>query len=64
LAQAAHRAGVSYIAFGGFYPSRVKKYPVTPPLEIIAQSKAQLPLPACVIGGMTQDNSAPHVEQG
>src|SRR5881392_4065383 len=27
-AHAAQRAGASYVAFGGFYPSAVKKYPV------------------------------------
>ena len=31
LARDAYKAGASYIAFGGFYPSRVKKYTVTTP---------------------------------
>ncbi|HEX7644358.1 MAG TPA: thiamine phosphate synthase [Burkholderiaceae bacterium] len=64
LAHAAHRAGASYVAFGGFYPSRVKKYEVTTPLSIVAQSKAEIPLPVVVIGGMTRDNAQPLVEQG
>jgi thiamine-phosphate pyrophosphorylase len=64
LAQEAHRAGASYVAFGGFYPSRVKKYPVTTPPDIIAQSKAAIPLPSVVIGGMTQQNAAPLVAAG
>ena len=64
LAREAHRAGASYVAFGGFYPSRVKKYPVTTPAEIVAQSKAQLPVPVVVIGGMTLENSVPLVAQG
>jgi thiamine-phosphate pyrophosphorylase len=64
LARAAHQAGASYVAFGGFYPSRVKKYPVTTPPEIVAQSKAEIPLPAVVIGGMTLENAAPLVAQG
>ncbi len=64
LAHDAHRAGASYVAFGGFYPSRVKKYPVTTPPDIVMQSKQEIPLPAAVIGGMTQENSAPLVARG
>jgi thiamine-phosphate pyrophosphorylase len=64
LARNAHQAGASYVAFGGFYPSRVKKYPVTTPPEIIAQSKSEISLPVVVIGGMTHSNAAPLVAQG
>jgi thiamine-phosphate pyrophosphorylase len=64
LARKAHKAGASYVAFGGFYPSRVKKYEVATTAEIVAQSKAEIPLPVVVIGGMTQENSAPLVAQG
>ncbi|MFC3109788.1 thiamine phosphate synthase [Undibacterium arcticum] len=64
LAHDAHRAGASYVAFGGFYPSRVKKYPVTTPFDIVSQAKAQIPLPNVVIGGMTQENAAPLVAYG
>ena len=64
LAHAAHRAGASYVAFGGFYLSRVKKYPVTTSADIIAQSRAAIDLPIVVIGGMTAENSQPLVQQG
>lgn len=64
LARDAHRDGASYVAFGGFYPSRVKKYPVTTPSAIITQSKAKIPLPVVVIGGMTEQNAAPLVACG
>lgn len=64
LAHRAHREGASYVAYGGFYPSRVKKYPVTTPVSIIAQSHAEIPLPVVVIGGMTVENSAPLVKAG
>jgi thiamine-phosphate pyrophosphorylase len=64
LAQRAWREGASYVAYGGFFPSRVKKYPVTTSHSIIAQSKAELPLPVCVIGGMTVENSTPLRRQG
>lgn len=64
LARDAHASGASYVAFGGFYPSRVKKYEVSTPPEIVAQAKKEIPLPNVVIGGMTQENSAPLVQQG
>jgi len=64
LARDAHAAGASYVAFGGFYPSRVKKYEVTTQPEIVAQAKREIPLPNVVIGGMTQENAAPLVKQG
>jgi thiamine-phosphate pyrophosphorylase len=64
LAHDAYRNGASYVAFGGFYPSKVKKYPVTTPPEIVAKSKREIPLPSVVIGGMTRENSEPLVAQG
>lgn len=64
LAHNAHQAGASYVAFGGFYPSRVKKYEVTTPVDIISRAKAQLPVPVVVIGGMTQENSVPLIKAG
>ncbi len=64
LALTAQRGGASYIAFGGFYPSRVKQYPVTTAPEIIAQARALIDLPVVVIGGMTLDNARPLVAQG
>jgi thiamine-phosphate pyrophosphorylase len=64
LAQSAAQAGASYIAFGGFYPSKVKKYPVTTAPDIVRQAKAQFSLPCVVIGGMTCENATPLVAQG
>lgn len=64
LAREAWRAGASYVAFGGFYPSRVKKYEVSTSPGIVAQAKAEVPLPNVVIGGMTHENSVPLVVQG
>jgi thiamine-phosphate pyrophosphorylase len=64
LARDAHRAGASYVAFGGFYPSRVKKYPVTTSPGIIAKAKTEIPLPNVAIGGMTQANAAPLIACG
>jgi thiamine-phosphate pyrophosphorylase len=64
LAQTAVDGGASYVAFGGFYPSRVKKYPVTTALDIVQLAKARFSLPCCVLGGMTLENSSPLVARG
>ena len=64
LARDAQRAGASYVAYGGFYPSRVKKYPVTTDLGILAKSNRETGLPSVVIGGMTADNAAVLVSAG
>jgi thiamine-phosphate pyrophosphorylase len=63
-AQQAQQDGASYVAFGGFYPSRVKEYPVTTDPAIVAQAKACLNLPCVVIGGMSAANAAPLVARG
>ena len=64
LAEAAQAAGASYVAFGGFYPSRVKVYEVSTPLDIVARAKAALRVPVVVIGGMTAENARPLAERG
>ena len=63
-ALAAQRAGASYVAFGGFYPSRVKQYAVTTRPEILDQARAAIGIPTVVIGGMTPENAAPLVARG
>ena len=63
-ALAAQAAGASYVAFGGFYPSRVKQYAVTTRPEIVEHARATIDLPTVVIGGMTADNAAPLVARG
>jgi thiamine-phosphate pyrophosphorylase len=64
LAQAAQDAGASYVAFGGFYPSKVKVYEVSTPPDIVARAKAQLAVPVVAIGGMTAQNARPLVGLG
>jgi thiamine-phosphate pyrophosphorylase len=64
LAEQAQIAGASYVAFGGFYPSRVKKYEVSTPASIVSKAKAELTVPVCVIGGMTSENAKPLVREG
>ena len=65
--QLAHKAqleGASYMAFGGFYPSLVKQYPVTTDPDIVLQAKREIALPCVVIGGMTPENAAPLATRG
>ncbi len=64
LARDAAVAGASYVAFGGFYPSRVKKYEVTTSPDIITRALSDIDLPLCVIGGMTPQNARPLIELG
>jgi thiamine-phosphate pyrophosphorylase len=63
-ARSAQDAGASYVAFGGFYTSRVKVYDVNTPLHIVAQAREQLRVPVVVIGGMTAENARPLVDLG
>jgi thiamine-phosphate pyrophosphorylase len=60
----AQGAGASYVAFGGFYPSRVKKYVVTTSPAILDQARELIHIPSVVIGGMTPANAAPLVARG
>lgn len=64
LALDAAANGASYVAFGGFYPSKVKQYPVTTAADIVSWAKAEIALPCVVIGGMTPANAAPLVARG
>ena len=64
LARAAQAAGASYAAFGGFYPSPVKRYSFTTEPAVLSEARAALALPLVVIGGMTPASCAPLVARG
>ncbi len=64
LAEAAQAAGASYVAFGGFYPSPVKKYSFVTPPQLVDVWRDRVALPMAVIGGMTPRNAAPLVRRG
>lgn len=64
LATAAARDGADYIAFGGFFPSTRKDYPVTTPDALVRRTAGTLDMPIAVIGGMTADNAGPLVAAG
>ena len=64
LAHAAEEAGASYAAFGGFYPSPVKRYDFVTAPALLDAARTQLRLPLVVIGGMTAENCVPLVARG
>lgn len=64
LAHAAQEAGASYAAFGGFYPSLVKKYDFATAPSLLEEARLELRLPLVVIGGMTPEHAAPLVARG
>lgn len=64
LAVAAEAAGASYVAFGGFYPSPVKRYDFVTPPALLDAARAVVTVPIVVIGGMTPQNAAPLVARG
>lgn len=64
LAVSAEQAGASYVAFGGFYPSPVKRYDFVTQPDLLVAARAAVQLPLVVIGGMTAVNAAPLVARG
>lgn len=64
LARDAERCGASYVAFGGFYPSRVKRYDFVTAPDILDRARETLGVPCVVIGGMTPANARPLVQRG
>jgi thiamine-phosphate pyrophosphorylase len=63
LAQAAARAGASYLSFGAFFPSPTKPLAPRASIDLLRQSAA-LDLPRVAIGGITPDNGATLIEAG
>ena len=61
---AAEKAGADYVAFGSFFPSRVKPDAVKAELELIHEAKQKLTIPVVAIGGITADNGRQLVEAG
>lgn len=56
-AVAAAGAGATYVAFGGFFPSKVKPGAARTPVELLSEAKRELTLPLVAIGGITLDNA-------
>lgn len=63
-ARAALRDGADYVAFGSFFPSRVKPNAVRAPLELLSAAKRELTVPVVAIGGITSENGGALVQAG
>lgn len=64
LAREAVREGADYVAFGSFFPSRIKPGAVRAPLELLTQAAHELAVPVVAIGGITPVNAASLVRAG
>jgi thiamine-phosphate pyrophosphorylase len=58
LAHAAVDSGATYVAFGGFFPSKVKPGKVDrTPVGLLTEAKRALKVPVVAIGGITLENA-------
>lgn len=63
----AHRAveeGADYIAFGSFFPSRVKPGAVRPPVDLLTRASSWFDVPVVAIGGITTENAPTLIAAG
>lgn len=60
----AEKAGADYVAFGSFFPSRVKPEAVKAEMALLREAKQKLQVPVIAIGGITADNGRQLVEAG
>jgi thiamine-phosphate pyrophosphorylase len=58
LAQAGAAAGVDYVAFGSFFPSRTKPEAVIADTALLERATRELDVPIVAIGGITPQNGA------
>ena len=63
-ALAAQRAGATYVAFGSFFPSRVKPAAVSVALQLLQEANVALAVPVVAIGGITAANAPQLVAAG
>jgi len=63
-ARAAAQAGADYVAFGSFFPSRVKPGAVRASVALLEGAKRELELPIVAIGGITSENGGALVRAG
>ncbi|MCG3201094.1 MAG: Thiamine-phosphate synthase [Gammaproteobacteria bacterium] len=60
----AERDGASYVAFGGFYPSRTKPGAVRASIGLLRRAADVLKVPIVAIGGITPENGGALLEAG
>ena len=63
-ARAAAEAGADYVAFGSFFPSRVKPGAVRASVALLEGAKRELAIPIVAIGGITSENGGALVRAG
>lgn len=63
-AQRAVAEGADYIAFGSFFPSRVKPGAVRPPVDLITRARNRFEVPVVAIGGITTENAPTLIAAG
>ena len=63
-ARAAVAEGADHVAFGSFFPSRVKPGASRAPVDLLAQAKDELDVPVVAIGGITVENGGVLVRAG
>lgn len=64
-AHAATEAGATYVAFGGFFPSKVKPGKnARTPVALLTEARSALKTPIVAIGGITLDNAPTLIEAG
>lgn len=61
---AAEQAGADYVAFGSFFPSRVKPDAVKAEVALLKEAKQKLTVPVVAIGGITADNGRHLIDAG
>lgn len=64
LAHLAQRGGAQYVAFGSFFPSRVKPAAVCAPVELLRRARSELSIGIVAIGGITPQNGRALIEAG
>ena len=63
-AEAAARAGASYVAFGSLHPSPTRPDAQSASPDLLMRARQELSVPICAIGGIHADNAAPLVAAG
>lgn len=63
-ARVAVAAGADYVAFGAVYPSLTKPQARPAPPTLFTRCRAELPVPACAIGGIALANAVPVLAAG
>jgi len=64
LAREAIAGGADYVAFGAFFPSKVKPDAVNADIELLLRARSEIAVPLVAIGGITVQNAAKLISSG